>query len=142
MLRFFPAVLCVAIAQAWGPLVHFATNCAGIGVGSSVEDCVCGGSNYDLGIGSDAPDAFYFGSFTIGSECNGFSYMHDAYFAANMVKFAEANSGKYASFNALRFAQGMVTTILSCNRCIFAVSYYTVHNDPFVLIIWCLPPCM
>eukprot|EP00045_Choanoeca_perplexa_P008589 m.80605 g.80605 ORF g.80605 m.80605 type:complete len:294 (-) comp14554_c1_seq1:9-890(-) len=96
----------VSVVQAWGPLAHFATNCAGIGLGDSVKDCVCNTANNDLGIGSDAPDAFYFGGYTIGNGCDGLSYMHDALFGANMVKFAEDSSGDYGSFDALRFAQG------------------------------------
>lgn len=103
-------LLAAPAALAWGPVSHYRMTCAALHPGVSVADCATASANEQLIVGTDLPDAFYFGLFITGSTCTQARGLHNLEFAGYQVKLAMQEQQQAVhqdpSFDALQYALG------------------------------------
>eukprot|EP01095_Lingulamoeba_sp_RSL-Kostka_P017724 TRINITY_DN93_c1_g1_i1.p1 TRINITY_DN93_c1_g1~~TRINITY_DN93_c1_g1_i1.p1 ORF type:complete len:322 (-),score=99.62 TRINITY_DN93_c1_g1_i1:169-1113(-) len=86
---FLLVVVCfVQLSLTWGPLSHYYFSCNIFDGGNTMSDCLDDPGYQQLIIGSDAPDSYYFGSFSNLPGCDSYAYMHDPVFAGSQLLFA------------------------------------------------------
>src|SRR3989338_1774216 len=98
-------------AHCWGPLSHSIFAC--LDTGSEVSSCVLSGAEGSFSVGSQMPDAFAFGSFTLSGDasylCRNLVSIHDLVFAGHAIQFsANYSTWPLAPAFAAAFASHMV----------------------------------